>query len=241
MSPPSSRSCRSAPRRSSRPRTRRSCAARPRSAGRRPRSAATPSTAGPAAAVRSGARVGPSRAAFASTSRGRYAAGARIVPRVRILRVLMDGGRAVGVEGTAIVTDPATGRPLERTDRRWRPDHAAVDRSCPDRRPGRRRAAHAGDPAGDRRGPRPHRAAPAAASRAGGRRTVRGPDRHVAGHHAGRQVACSSRTRPTGGTATSSRRPRVIRACWRSRSRGRAGRHMLRSWPRRATCRRSSP
>jgi choline dehydrogenase-like flavoprotein len=38
--------------------------------------------------------------------------GARIVPRVRVTRVLLDGGRAVGVEGLALVPDPATGEPI---------------------------------------------------------------------------------------------------------------------------------
>ncbi len=42
-----------------------------------------------------------------------YAAGARIVPRVRILRVLVEDGRAVGVEGNALVTDVLTGQPLD--------------------------------------------------------------------------------------------------------------------------------
>jgi len=46
-----------------------------------------------------------------------HAAGARIVPRVRVLRVIVEGGRAVGLEGTAIVTDPATGRPLDHAGR----------------------------------------------------------------------------------------------------------------------------
>ena len=50
-----------------------------------------------------------------------HAAGARIVPRVRVLRVLVEEGRAVGVEGTAIVTDPATGRPLEQPGPARRP------------------------------------------------------------------------------------------------------------------------
>ena len=46
-----------------------------------------------------------------------YAAGARIVPRVRVLRVLIEGGRAGGVEGNALVTDATTGQPLDRPDR----------------------------------------------------------------------------------------------------------------------------
>lgn len=42
-----------------------------------------------------------------------HAAGARIVPRVRVLRVLLEGGRAVGVEGNALVTDALTDQPLD--------------------------------------------------------------------------------------------------------------------------------
>ncbi len=42
-----------------------------------------------------------------------HAAGARIVPRVRVTRVLLEGGRAVGVEGLALVPDPVTGEPIE--------------------------------------------------------------------------------------------------------------------------------
>jgi choline dehydrogenase-like flavoprotein len=37
-----------------------------------------------------------------------FAAGARIVPRVRVTRVLVEGGRASGVEGLAVVPDPVT-------------------------------------------------------------------------------------------------------------------------------------
>ncbi len=39
------------------------------------------------------------------------AAGARIVPLVKVTRVLMESGRAVGVEGDATWTDPVTGEP----------------------------------------------------------------------------------------------------------------------------------
>jgi choline dehydrogenase-like flavoprotein len=38
--------------------------------------------------------------------------GARIVPRVRVTRVVIEGGRAVGVEGNAQWTDPHAGEPL---------------------------------------------------------------------------------------------------------------------------------
>jgi len=41
-----------------------------------------------------------------------FQAGARIVPRVRVTRVLSVAGRAVGVEGLALVPDPATGEPI---------------------------------------------------------------------------------------------------------------------------------
>ena len=44
-----------------------------------------------------------------------FEAGARIVDRVRVTRVLLDGrGRATGVEGRLLVTDPATGMPVVR-------------------------------------------------------------------------------------------------------------------------------
>ncbi len=46
-----------------------------------------------------------------------HAAGARIVPRVRVITVLLDGGRAVGVAGTAVVTDAVTGEPIGHPDR----------------------------------------------------------------------------------------------------------------------------
>ncbi len=40
------------------------------------------------------------------------AAGTRIVPRARVTRVLLEGGRAVGIEAAALVIDPATGEPI---------------------------------------------------------------------------------------------------------------------------------
>jgi choline dehydrogenase-like flavoprotein len=40
------------------------------------------------------------------------AAGARIVDRARVTRVLIEGGRAVGVEAAVLVLDPATGQPI---------------------------------------------------------------------------------------------------------------------------------
>jgi choline dehydrogenase-like flavoprotein len=42
-----------------------------------------------------------------------HAAGTRIVPRVRVTKVLIDGGRAIGVEGLALVPDPTTGEPID--------------------------------------------------------------------------------------------------------------------------------
>lgn len=41
-----------------------------------------------------------------------FASGTRIVERVRVTRVLMEGGSAVGVEGLALVPDPATGEAI---------------------------------------------------------------------------------------------------------------------------------
>jgi len=52
---------------------------------------------------RSGIRVHLARA---------HAAGARIAPRVRVLRVFIERGRAQGVAGLAVVVDPRTGEPL---------------------------------------------------------------------------------------------------------------------------------
>ncbi|HET7702661.1 MAG TPA: GMC family oxidoreductase [Candidatus Limnocylindrales bacterium] len=44
------------------------------------------------------------------------AGGGRIVDRARVTRVLVDGGRAVGVEASILVVDPATGDPLAGPD-----------------------------------------------------------------------------------------------------------------------------
>jgi choline dehydrogenase-like flavoprotein len=44
------------------------------------------------------------------------AAGARIVDRARVTRVLIEGGRAVGLEANVLVVDPATGEPLPGAD-----------------------------------------------------------------------------------------------------------------------------
>src|SRR5207253_7260130 len=43
------------------------------------------------------------------------ARGARIIDRARVTRVLVEGGRAVGVEANVLLVDPATGRPLPAT------------------------------------------------------------------------------------------------------------------------------
>jgi len=43
-----------------------------------------------------------------------HGAGTRIVPRVRVMRVLLEGGRAIGVTGNALVVDPDSGEPIER-------------------------------------------------------------------------------------------------------------------------------
>ncbi|MES2209488.1 MAG: GMC family oxidoreductase [Chloroflexota bacterium] len=39
-------------------------------------------------------------------------AGARVVDRVRVTRLILEGGRVVGVEGNLLVEDPATGMPM---------------------------------------------------------------------------------------------------------------------------------
>ncbi len=57
---------------------------------------------------RRGAKQSGLRAHLATAARH----GARIVPRVRVTRVLLEGDRAVGVEGLALVPDPLTGEPI---------------------------------------------------------------------------------------------------------------------------------
>ncbi|HET7029493.1 MAG TPA: NAD(P)-dependent oxidoreductase, partial [Candidatus Limnocylindrales bacterium] len=57
----------------------------------------------PRGTKQSGIRVHLARAAQA---------GARIVDRSRVTRVVLEGGRAVGVEANVLVVDPATGEPL---------------------------------------------------------------------------------------------------------------------------------
>jgi choline dehydrogenase-like flavoprotein len=56
-----------------------------------------------------GCRRGTKQSGIRAHLAAAHAAGARIVPRVRTTRVLIEDGRAVGVEGTALWTDPASG------------------------------------------------------------------------------------------------------------------------------------
>jgi choline dehydrogenase-like flavoprotein len=66
-----------------------------------------------------GCRRGTKRSGIRAHLVTANAAGARIVPRVRAVKVLRDGGRAVGVEGNALWTDAASGQPA--SDGRTRP------------------------------------------------------------------------------------------------------------------------
>jgi choline dehydrogenase-like flavoprotein len=59
-----------------------------------------------------GCRRGSKRSGIRVHLADAYRAGARIVPRARVTRVLMEHGRAVGVEANALMPDPATGEPL---------------------------------------------------------------------------------------------------------------------------------
>ena len=59
-----------------------------------------------------GCRRGSKRSGIRGHLVDAFGAGARIVPRVRVTRVLMSDGRAVGVEGLALVPDPVTGAPI---------------------------------------------------------------------------------------------------------------------------------
>jgi choline dehydrogenase-like flavoprotein len=61
-----------------------------------------------------GCRLGSKRSGLRVHLARAHAAGARIVPRVRVLRVAMTAGRAVGVSGLAAVVDPETGEPAQR-------------------------------------------------------------------------------------------------------------------------------
>ena len=102
-------------RRRSRRRTRSSCAARPRSAGRRRRPGATRSAAATAARARSAVRRGTKqsgmRAHLADACRGRRADRARRTRR----RVVVEDGRAAGVEATVAGTALGPGSGGERS------------------------------------------------------------------------------------------------------------------------------
>jgi choline dehydrogenase-like flavoprotein len=58
-----------------------------------------------------GCRPGTKRSGIRAHLAVAHAAGARIVPDVRVTRVLVEQGRAVGVEANAPLIDPATGEP----------------------------------------------------------------------------------------------------------------------------------
>jgi choline dehydrogenase-like flavoprotein len=60
-----------------------------------------------------GCRRGAKRSGIQGHLAEAFSAGARIVPRVRVTRVLLEGGRAVGAEGLAVVPDPTTGEPID--------------------------------------------------------------------------------------------------------------------------------
>ena len=59
-----------------------------------------------------GCRRGAKRSGIRAHLATAFLAGARIVPRVRVTRVLLEGRRAVGVEGLALMPDPRTGEPV---------------------------------------------------------------------------------------------------------------------------------
>ena len=59
-----------------------------------------------------GCRRGTKRSGIRGHLAAAYAAGARIVPRVRVTSIALEGGRAAGVEGLALVPDPTTGEPV---------------------------------------------------------------------------------------------------------------------------------
>ena len=58
-----------------------------------------------------GCRQGTKRSAIRRHLADAAAAGAVVIPRVRVTRLLLEGGRALGVEANALWTDPATGEP----------------------------------------------------------------------------------------------------------------------------------
>jgi choline dehydrogenase-like flavoprotein len=59
-----------------------------------------------------GCRRGAKRSGLRAHLAEAFAAGARIVPRIRVTRVLVEQGRAVGVEGLAVDPDPVTDAPV---------------------------------------------------------------------------------------------------------------------------------
>ncbi|HEY4632836.1 MAG TPA: GMC family oxidoreductase, partial [Candidatus Limnocylindrales bacterium] len=59
-----------------------------------------------------GCRRGAKRSGIRVHLATAFGGGARIVPQVRVTRVLAERGRAVGVEGLALVVDPTTGEPV---------------------------------------------------------------------------------------------------------------------------------
>jgi choline dehydrogenase-like flavoprotein len=59
-----------------------------------------------------GCRRGAKRSGIRVHLASAFGAGARVVERARAVRVLVEGGRAVGVEARALVPDPGTGEPI---------------------------------------------------------------------------------------------------------------------------------
>lgn len=60
-----------------------------------------------------GCRRGSKRSGLRVQLAAAHAAGARIVPRVRVTDVLISAGRATGIEGNALWTDPSSGEPID--------------------------------------------------------------------------------------------------------------------------------
>jgi choline dehydrogenase-like flavoprotein len=63
-----------------------------------------------------GCPVGAKQSGIRAHLRAAAAAGARIVDRVRVMRLVMEGDRVVGVEGRLLVTDPSTDLPVAPSD-----------------------------------------------------------------------------------------------------------------------------
>ncbi len=129
----------------------------------------------PRGAKQSGIRVHLARASVA---------GARIVPQVRVTRVLIERGRALGVEGRARLTG-----------QRVRAGHPSARRPRAAGRARRRCAPLAGDPAGVGGPPPRDRRAPAGPSGPRGRGQDGHADRHVARPDAGSPIAPVHRRR----------------------------------------------